>query len=222
MMLPGETQAVTGDVQNSDTPSEGNEDDGRAAGARDEDLSLDELLEQSQAEDDSEPEQIQVPADPPDMATRLAILEKDNEDNRRRDAQTLADAAINSAATEIKGLDGDLENVPERAIKGYLYAFAEEKPEVLRIFTNRDSNPQAWNKLKRSMAKEIAADLGGSGSDELAAGIQAAQDAVRGVSHKVATSDSDKPTNEALSEMTNDQFEAHKAELRKTEAAAAR
>lgn len=219
-MLPDD-QAVTEDDQNTDSPDEGNEADDRATDARDDDLSLDELLERSQAEDESEPGQDEPDDKSKDVEARLAALEKDNAELRRENAQEKADAAINSAAADIKGLSEDLQNVPERAIKGYLYAFAEEKPGVLKIFANRDTRPQAWNDLKRVLAKEIAADLGGSGSDELAAGIQAAQDAVRGVSNKPVTDESEKVSNEKLTDMDNAEFEQHKVKLRKAEAAGA-
>lgn len=219
-MLP--EQAVTTGDRNSDDSNESTEDDGRAEGARDDDLDLDALLEQSRDEDDSKPEQTSESEVSADVAARLERLEKETEANRRKDAQKAADAAINSAATEIKTLSDELAHVPERAIKGYLYAFAEEKPDLLKIFTNRDRNPKAWNDVKKAMAKEIAKDLGGAGSNDVAAGVQAVADAVRGVSHKSTTDDSLKVDPRVLAGMSNAEFEAHKAKLRASEAGAAR
>ncbi|KKL28691.1 hypothetical protein LCGC14_2372620 [marine sediment metagenome] len=216
-------QAVTTDNPKADAPNEGTEDKGGAGDARDEDLDLDALLEASQAEGESVPETTSESA-PDDVAARLAALEKDNKDNRRVTAQKEADVAINAAATEIKGLSADLEHVSERAIKGQLYLYAEEKPGVLKAFSNRDANPKAWNDVKRAIAKEIAKDLGGGGADDdLTAGIKAVKDAVRGVSHKSAADEPFKPDNKELSSKTDQEFAAWKDENReKLEAGATR
>ena len=176
-MNPDDPQTVTEDQATADTPNEGKEAAPEATGAQDTtETDWEALLEDSQTETDkAKPE----PKAEPD---ELKTLREEFDNMKANLSKKDVNEGIATAVGRIKAGNEALKDMPDRAVRSYLYGLAEEHPEVLTAFGNRHQNPKAWTKAQDMIGKEMAKDFADMPDADLTAGVKAAADAVRGVS----------------------------------------
>ncbi len=122
---------------------------------------------------------------------------------------TQLNAGLDDSAASIKAAAGEVaSNIPNWIFRGAIRDYATEHPVTEKIFLERASNPEAWNKVKVALGKKIA--------DDLTSTDQASTDswnAVDGAMHSASTS-TPKPKTDVsskdLSNMSDSEFAAHK------------
>ncbi len=189
-------QAVTDDPAKADAPNEGPEVKPGAAGAQDDDTDWEALVGESHPTPESEPE-----------PKAGEVVSREEFDALKDDlAKQSVKEAIEGAVGTIKGSSDDLKGVPDRLVRSYLYGLAEEKPELLQAFGNRQKDPANWNKAMKLIGKEITADLAERPDANLTEDAQAAADAVRGVQNQAPAGE--KPDNAKYAAMSDAEYDA--------------
>lgn len=133
-----------------------------------------------------------------DLKELLSYVKEDRENKIRDTAAKNLEETISS----IKG--EDMKNVPDKIVKGLLFATAEDNPKFLAAYQNRKSNPDAWKKVEKSLQKDLKSMLDGL-SDKSEEKRKRVADAVLN-----AKSESSDVTPESLSQMSSKDFAAYK------------
>ena len=203
--MTDDTQTVTGDQPAADAPNEGTEAQTEAPGAQDTaDTDWDALL------DDSKPESEKPTPEPEAKSGELKALQAKVDRMEAAFSKKDADEGITTAVGQIKAGNEALKGMPDRAVKSYLYGLADEHPEILSAFGDRHQNPKAWAKAQEMIGKEMAKDFSDMPDADLTAGVQAAANAVRGVSNQ-APAKQEYP-DKVINAMTDAEFQQHKKE----------
>ena len=191
-------QAVTDDPAKTDAPNEGTEAKPGAPGAQDDATDWDALIGESKPTTESKPE-----------PKAGEVVSREEFDALKDDlAKKSVKEAIEGAVGTIKGNFDDLKDVPDRMVRSYLYGLAEDKPELLLAFGNRQQDPATWNKAMKLIGKEITADLAERPDAHLTEDAQAAADAVRGVSNQAPAEEKPDPAKySAMSDAEYDEQE---------------
>ncbi|KKL05508.1 hypothetical protein LCGC14_2605340, partial [marine sediment metagenome] len=164
----------------------------------------DELLKDSQTEPDkAKPESAAEKSD----EAPVSRVEFDALKNAMSKKDT--DEGIAAAVDHIQEGNDALKGMPKRAVKSYLYGLADEKPAILSAFGDRHQNPKAWEKAQVLIGKEMAKDFADMPDADLTAGVQAAANAVRGVSNTSPAKDAEL-SNAQYSAMSDAEFEEQK------------
>ena len=207
MTIPDDPQTVTVDPVPADAPSKETEAEPEATGAQDTtDDEWGELLKASQPEPEIKPEP------KPDAESSGETPVSRAEFNALRDAMSKKDTdeGISSAVDHIQAGNEALKDMPKRAVKAYLYGLADEHPEILKAFGDRHNHPKAWEKAQEMIGKEMEKDFADLPDADLTAGVQAAVNAVRGVSTTPPAKQ--ELSDKAVNAMTDAEFAAMKKE----------
>lgn len=192
-----EQQTVTDDTNGQDQPA------AEGAGERDKAPSLDELLAQYEEAKDGK-DKPDDPGKKADGDDRVARLESELEEIRKRDQEREYSGDVQKAVKTIRG-DFDAGTFTDRRMEGWLTAEAQDDPRIARAWTDRSNNPTAWAQIEGQLAQRFA-DFVKSIPDKIATEDRAAiADAMRGASKK-ASDDGDFDRQEVLS-MSDSEFE---------------
>lgn len=111
---------------------------------------LDSFLSEFENQTKPQPQQTQPPSD--DLASQVAELRRELDQQRQLSVKQSNKDAL---AEAIKDVRGDLD-LPDFAVKGFIYDKAEELPKLNEIFENRSNDPAAWKKAKARLRAELA------------------------------------------------------------------
>jgi len=129
----------------------------------------------------------------------LADYVRDKRDSENKQA---ADSAISDAVKTLKGES----NLPDAVFRGMIYDKSSDS-RFLKAFTERDSNPQGWNKVIGAMSKEFNDSL-----PKEDAQLSADREALASAVQSASTNQASEQTTD-LSSMSDSEFLRHKAAL---------
>jgi len=125
-------------------------------------------------------------------------------EKREQENKVSADAAISNA---VKSLKGD-STLPDAVFRGMIYEKSNDA-RFLKAFTERESNPDGWNKVIGAMSNEFKSSLPKE-DGQLSADKEALASAVQSASTHQA-----QPQEVDLASMSDAEFLAYKAKLRR-------
>lgn len=139
------TQAVVDTVDTTAQPVVQTQD------AREDGDSLESLL--AQFDQSTKTEAVSPPATQQADQTKVAPVI--DPDRLNRIEQRLFKEDLDRTVANIVGDS----KVPDKWARGWIDQVARERPALQQAFLNRDSNPQAWAKIERSLAKEFSKEF---------------------------------------------------------------
>lgn len=112
--------------------------------------------------------------------SKIDWLVQREEERAKLETRQTTQSTVNETVAEIKkSLEID---VPDRMIRGDLYARAEDDERFLVAFRDRRKNPSAWKGVVSNIAKEIRQDFENRPDADATADRNAVQTAVRSIS----------------------------------------
>jgi len=166
---------------------------------------LDALLNEY-TEPASEPEVTAQSAQPAATPDEMAEFRQYMSETRADKLNT----GLQDSAKLVKAAAGEsAANIPDWMMVGALREESTKNPNLEKIFNERGSNPEAWNKVATALGKKISQDL--SPTDKSSTESWAAVDSAV---HSASTSTNQTEAPKDLSKMTDQEFEAHKRSLR--------
>jgi hypothetical protein len=139
-----------------------------------------------------------TPTNDPGLAARLETLERERADERFR-------SAITPIVQKVRG-DVPAEVFDDDEVIAWMDARAKKDPRLQSAWTNRDKNPQAWDRVVENLGREFGKKFTPRVDESVTADRHAVTAAVRGASNRA-------PEGKApdYSGMSNAEFrEAHK------------
>ena len=206
-MTDDDPQTVTVDPVPADAPSKETEAEPEATGAQDTaDTDWVALVADSQ----TEPEKAKPEPEASDLKDRIKILEEQQIIHQTELVSRDTSEGLTDAVQTIKTDNEGLKNVPDRLVEGFIYALNVKHPQLEVAFKARHKDPQAWSKAKEMIGKELTKDFADMPDANLTEGVEAARQAVRGVSNQPPAKQeiSDKVVNA----MNDSEFAAFKKE----------
>ena len=149
--------------------------------------------------------------EPPVQTPQVAPTTDEVAEMRQMLAESRADkldAGLSESARMVKTAAGEsAANIPDWVFKGALREEAVRNPTIERIFNERGSNPDAWNRVAGALGKKIAQEM--TPTDKASTDSWNAVDAA--VHSSSTTTPQTKPevTSKDLRNMTNAEFAAH-------------
>ena len=200
------SQAVTEEKAKPKDPSKTGQE-AEAGGSDAQDKPLSELLDEGEEafEEKSKPDDEPEKKADTGLELRIEKLEQSR-------TKELVNKGISEAVKAIKGSNETLGSYPEKLVRGFIFEKAED-PRFLVAFSNRETNPGAWNGILKAVGKELSELVAEIPNPELSASRQAAQAASRGVS-------TESPPEEKVdvNAMSETQFAAHQKDLDRAKA----
>lgn len=146
---------------------------------------------------------------PKDDQSKIDWLVEREEERQKAETRETTRSTVNEAVDVIKK-DLGLE-IPDRMIRGDLYARAEDDPRFLNAFANRHKNPSAWSGVLSSVAKELRTEFESRPDENATADRNAVRNAVRSITG--APQQPASPSNADLEKMSDHQFAEYKRGL---------
>lgn len=146
---------------------------------------LDQLLAEFDSKDEVEtpqPEQKTEPDDVSSLKETVEYLKEVQFQNELRDM-----------ISTVKGADDKLGGLPDKLVRGWLEAEIRDDTAKMRAFTNRSSNPGAFNRVLKKMGEGFAKELNMQPDSQLTQDRDAVRSAVRGTSSTQPETDSIPP-----------------------------
>ncbi len=200
------SQAVTEEKAKPEDPSKTGPE--AAVGGSDaQDKTLDDLLKEGEQtfEEKSKPDDEPEKKDDTGLELRIEKLEQSR-------TKELVNKGISEAVKAIKESNETLGSYPEKLVRGFIFEKAED-PRFLVAFSNRETNPGAWNGILKAVGKELSELVAEIPNPELSESRQAAQAASRRVS-------TEPPPEEEVdvNAMSEQEFAAHQKALDRVKA----
>ncbi len=147
----------------------------------------------------------QPPAPDKSVDSRLDNLERENKSLRDQATEKSVTEEIGQTIKAIRGHHEErLADLDDDIIDGYLRLKAERDPGLLKAFTQKRSNPQAWAKIERALADDLLTKFKQPADSNVTNSRRAAMDAGRGASASQPSNEDSRPTltNAELSKMS--------------------
>ena len=162
--------------------------------------SLDDIL--SDFDQQMQPQQQQQQQVEPD---RLANIEQYVQQQQQHQIRT----EIDSEMGKLRGLNDSLSNLSNQDLEGLVTARVQQDPRIGNAFSQRHSNPSAWDKVMRGMSQDIAKIF-----ERPDPGVTADQSAMRAaVESQPDISEPDAPSTKDLNNMNDAEFAHYKDSL---------
>ena len=161
--------------------------------------SLDDIL--ADFDQQMQPAQHQQPQEP----DRLANIEQHIAQQQQQQIR----ADIYSEMNKLKGLNDALANLDTRDLEGLVTARVQQDPRIGNAFSQRFSNPAAWEKVLHGMSKDL-----GKLFERPDPGVSEDQKAMRAaVESQPDITEPDTPSSKDLNNMNDAEFERYKESL---------
>ena len=163
--------------------------------------SLDDILADFDQQMQPAQQQYQQPQEP----DRIANIEQ----HLMMQQQQQVRAEIDGEMNKLKGLNDALANMDTRDLEGLVTARVQQDPRIGNAFTQRHSNPAAWDKVLQSMSQDI-----GKMFDRPDPGVSEDQKAMRAaVETQPDITEPDAPISKDLNNMNDAEFARYKESL---------
>lgn len=162
--------------------------------------SLDDIL--ADFDQQMQPAQQQEQPQEPD---RLANIEQHIMQQQQQQVRSEIDAEMN----KLKGLNDVLSNMDNRDLEGLVTARVQQDPRIGNAFSQRHSNPAAWERVLHGMSKEI-----GKIFERPDSGVSEDRKAMRAaVETQPDITEPDTPSSKDLNNMNDAEFAHYKESL---------
>ena len=144
--------------------------------------------------------------DPNELKEALQLMRELKQERQTSQFDTALSSAVEVMRNDQPGLDG----VPDHVLEGVLWTSAHKDKRVEKAFTQRETNPEVWEKVVRGLADKAAKDFKGIGkrSDRGKSGLR---DAITLAGSTETLTDAQRES-ERIANLPADQFNA---EMRK-------
>jgi len=129
---------------------------------------IDSLLDEFDSDTKEEPKEVEDTPDP-----RLDMVESLVARQEQQD--------LEATVTQVKGLDENLKDIPDRIVKNLLRAEAADDPRIQKAYNARFQNPEKWQTVQKTLAKTLGEQLQRPDS-RVTSDTEAARAAVKGSS----------------------------------------
>jgi len=163
--------------------------------------SLDDILSDFDQQMQPQQQQPQQQVEP----DRLANIEQYVQQQQQSQIRT----EIDSEMGKLRGLNDSLSNLSNQDLEGLVTARVQQDPRIGNAFSQRHSNPGAWDKVMRGMSQDIAKIF-----ERPDPGVTADQTAMRAaVESQPDISEPDAPSTKDLNNMNDAEFAHYKDSL---------
>ena len=168
---------------------------------------LDALLNEFTASPHSEPPAAAPPAKAPPAPTvkpltpeEIVLVRRNNAQAAQRDYET----AVSDTVTRMREHQPGLKNISDKLLKARLDVAVDDDDRIGKAFLSRHKNPQAWGKILKGVAEEIAQEMDAIPNPQNVTDREAAHAMAAG--RVPSPSGASKVDNAALSKMTDAEF----------------
>lgn len=121
---------------------------GEQVGAQDE---LDSILAQYDEANKPQGEPKQQPNN--EVNELLAYFREEKQTREKQEMKSAISEAVSAVKKQAEA------TIPDRLVRGFLHDLAVEDPRINKAFSERKSNPEVWNQVLKSAAKQLQKEL---------------------------------------------------------------